>query len=908
MEGLLTKAPKALPNLAAKTLFTGSTCPPTLQFTVREAGRRTPVASQSQMQADTLALVRFECPFCATAVRRAYPSDILKHVRGRRCLSRGDRSAACPLCADQAPEAARAMSRTLWCEHIGECHSGTLLGPRPRPAPLTVEEILPATPDAMTPEAPGAPAEGEEQPPLVEDGAAEAEPHVPSPTETTAPNFVAITVEAATLEQPAEPQLRRLASRALRITRRKEKFVKLANYLVENNFTEEKFKRYRRSLKAVWGIELGRGRSPIFRMIIPSTLAKIYAKCARILGHLVSPVQTIEVSDPDKQDQIAYVEPAKLLESWLGVHSVLEKLALQTQRFREYHLSGRNPILEALDSDVHHEFGEVWDSVEYFASVQRARHFWVPNFPQDPDTQPVFVHFGFFLDKYTVGSRRSQWLFLLNLLGAGRKLVGEHNLCKPVAIFRPEKLELEMPAVFARLSLDLAELAKGASIEGPGGIRYQVFCVVSHLLGDIPALREGLNLNVPASCNYPCIFCHVRNYRSPPALGRCSYACGISPEFARKAPEEYQIAYQNPGRANLSMALSCKSTAGPGSEAPRLLHGLPGVSIPDSVAVDLLHTEFLGESLRHLKFYLKKLVVSAGLRDAALCKKIGKGFHKILKANKITARWEFKDIKHLYTLHGYSTMKLLSWFPWVLSASGISTEGLEAAHQEALELRVRAVNLATQFTMTIEEVEILQTLYKELTLKCCLLYPNFCVLKTHLLAVHLKELILRLGVLRLVWCFRQEGFIRPLKKNYLNVNNRSISKSVTARWYFLEALKEFCQSRSPDDNPNSPSVSTDFGNATIGRYVTLRSGEACRLAKVVAVSTDGTVTVESHGEVFSNEGRLLANLNASPGQRMLVSAGDFAPCVICPLTPEQVEVIKIANRLHRNLATASNIQ
>ena len=176
-------------------------------------------------------------------------------------------------------------------------------------------------------------------------------------------------------------------------------------------------------------------------------------------------------------------------------------------------------------------------------------------------------------------------------------------------------------------------LAKGVSIKGPGGSKI-VFCVVSHLLGDIPALREGLNLNVPASCNYPCIFCHVRNYRSPPALGRCSYACGTSPEFLRKTSQEYEMAYQNPGRANLSMALSCKSTAGPGSEAPRLLHGLPGVSIPESVAVDLLHTEFLGESLRHLKFYLKKLVVSTGLRDAVLCKKNRQGISQNLESQQ----------------------------------------------------------------------------------------------------------------------------------------------------------------------------------------------------------------------------------------------------------------------------------
>ena len=182
---------------------------------------------------------------------------------------------------------------------------------------------------------------------------------------------------------------------------------------------------------------------------------------------------------------------------------------------------------------------------------------------------------------------------------------------------------------------------------------------------------------------------------------------------------------------------------------------------------------------------------------------------------------------------------------------------------------------------------------------------QICSLKTHLLATHVKDLILRLGLPRLVWCFRQEGVIRPLKKNYLNVNNRAISKSVLTRWSLVKDLKEYRRRQSPDNGLSPPSVMTGFGSVTVGRYLTLRSGEACCLVKVMGISADGVVTVEGHGDVFRDQERLLPHLNASPGQRTLGSAEDFAPCVIFPLSSGQMEIIKIASRLHQNLAEAS---
>ena len=113
----------------------------------------------------------------------------------------------------------------------------------------------------------------------------------------------------------------------------------------------------------------------------------------------------------------------------------------------------------------------------------------------------------------------SQWIVTINLLGAGRKLAGKYNLGKPVAIFKGEGRKLELGAVFTRLGNDLRELAKGVEFQSPSGALYRVFVVVSHLMGDIPALREGLCLNIPSSCKHPCVFCRIRNHRThPPTL------------------------------------------------------------------------------------------------------------------------------------------------------------------------------------------------------------------------------------------------------------------------------------------------------------------------------------------------------------------------------------------------------
>ena len=55
-------------------------------------------------------------------------------------------------------------------------------------------------------------------------------------------------------------------------------------------------------------------------------------KCRRILGKLILPVQTVSIQDPDKKDQVAYIDPTEIVELWLSQEEILDKL-VQVQSF-----------------------------------------------------------------------------------------------------------------------------------------------------------------------------------------------------------------------------------------------------------------------------------------------------------------------------------------------------------------------------------------------------------------------------------------------------------------------------------------------------------------------------------------------------------------------------------------------
>ena len=365
-----------------------------------------------------------------------------------------------------------------------------------------------------------------------------------------------------------------------------------------------------------------RSQGPASQGIMPFTMVE--QKCRRILGKLILSVPTVSIQDPGKKDQVAYIDPTEMVELWLSQEEILDKLVQVNAIFAHSHCSGTNPAREALAAGTNVRMSEIWHATEYFDAVQRTRYYWEPNLPTTPTVTALFLHLGVFLDTYQVGERKSQWIVTINLLGAGRKLAGKYNLGKPVAIFKGEGRKLELGAVFTRLGNGLRELAKGVEFQSPSGALYRVFVVVSHLMGDIPALREGLCLNIPSSCKYPCVFCRIRNHRTRPPNSRCSYACGQDADFPLKTVQDYEDAFAGPQHAPDYMSISQKVPDALCNH--QLLRGLPGVSIPESVSIDFLHTEFLGESLRHARIYLKALVAATEIREGELCSRIGGAF------------------------------------------------------------------------------------------------------------------------------------------------------------------------------------------------------------------------------------------------------------------------------------------
>ena len=303
------------------------------------------------------------------------------------------------------------------------------------------------------------------------------------------------------------------------------------------------------------------------------------------------------------------------------------------------HLEARNPVREARASGAPWQFAEPWDGMEYFDSVQRTRTLWEPNLPGS-GRRPLFVHLGIFMDKYGVGERASQWLVMLSLMGVATGVGNRHSIHQPVAVFREEGQRFELGCVFKRLRDDLEALAAGIDFTGSMGRQYRIFPVVSHVIADIAAVREGLCLKISSTCNYPCVFCDARRrHRSILVDGRCSFNCGNDPSYNLKTAEMYQQAFTSPQDAPVCMALS----EDPRVEATRfsLLRGLPGLSIPEGVSIDLMHTEFLGECQKHASHFLPSLLRASGLSEAVFCSRISHAFTKILQLNRISAKSSF---------------------------------------------------------------------------------------------------------------------------------------------------------------------------------------------------------------------------------------------------------------------------
>lgn len=697
---------------------------------------------------------------------------------------------------------------------------------------------------------------------------------------------------------PAEPLREIVGLREVIRTLRgsQVRYLKFVDSFLSLGLTEEQLAALNPMVQDVTGLPLLGSR--LGSVEIPRSSRKIRHKARRLLGPVLDPVR-LEVPDPDKRDVVAYIEPKKVLQLWLSRGEILRSLADANSRFLPAHLEARNPVHAARMAGLPWQFAEPWDGSEYFDSVQRTRHLWGPNLPQSAERRPLFVHLGLFLDEYCVGDRPTQWIIGLVLMGVARRVSDSNPVYQPIAVFKTESLKLEFGCVFDKLADDLRVLAAGCNFVS-GGELYRIFPVVSCAIGDIPALRKGLGLKVPSSCNYPCIFCTLRRHARvgdiPPG-GRCRLNCGNFPEVFQKTKEMYSQARTTDEPDERMSIAEGRARASP------LLHGLPGFSAPASVSIDTMHTEFLGETRKHAALFLATLVGTSGLAEPVFCKRLSDSFRKLLRLNGISCKSTFRNLSEFKGLLAFPMLKFVQLFPTLVRASEIdlTNERLEP-ELAAWILRLDVMDLITRHALSSAEVQRLAETYREVTTRCCVLYECFCTIKTHNLACHLVDVIWRLGNPRSFWCFRPESLIRQIVRMYPNVNNRSVSISVLERLGLKVGITDVVQNTQTTVSTKGRKVFTEYGQLEVGRFVSwLREGEF-RLGKVTKILASDRVNIKLGAPPTIFQGAIC--IPATLDQVEIARTDQLSVCHIClGRRPETWEVFSIRDPRHQQAAS-----
>lgn len=691
------------------------------------------------------------------------------------------------------------------------------------------------------------------------------------------------------------PEMVGLREVARALTANKVKFLKFVDSLLSLGLTEEQLVSMNAMVQDITGVSILGSRLGSVRISCSSR--KIRLKARGLLGPVLDPVR-LEILDPSKKDPVAYIEPKKVFQLWLSKGEILRSLADANSRFLTAHLEARNPVHAARAAGQQWQFAEPWDGSEYFDSVQRTRHLWGPNLPQDQERQPLFVHLGVFLDEYRVKDRPSQWIIGIVLMGVTRRVSDSNAVYQPIAVFKNEGLELEFGRVFNKLGDDLRVLAAGCDFVSDRE-QYRVFPVVSCAIGDIPALREGLGLKIPSSCNYPCIFCTLRRHAKisdiPPG-GRCRLNCGNSPEAIQKTEELYTqaLAADEPDER---MAIPVGAARDP--RRCGLLHGLPGFSAPASVSIDIMHTEFLGETRKHAALFLRTLASVSGLAEATFCKRLSSNFRKLLSLNGISCKSAFRSFSEFERLLAFPILKFSQFFYALLRAAEIDlTDGRLEQELTAWAFRLDAVELITRHTLLSSEAQRLAMTYREVTARCCALYECFCTVKTHNLAHHLVDAIWRLGNPRSFWCFRPESLIRQIVRNYSNVNNRSVSISVLERLSLKVGIDDLVQNAQVAPRAKGLKVFTGYGQLKVGYFVTwLREGEL-GIGKIVKIVSNDRVKIKVSAPPTISMGALC--VSAFLCRVEIVPTSELSICYICMGRRPQIwEVVSIRDPQHQ---------
>lgn len=772
----------------------------------------------------------YYCCFCGRALTNNYPCELLRHFKANSCYDKsGSRTGACPVCAKRSgPPRLVEYSKNELIDHLESVHR------RARPREAEQVELVPLDDDLPSPFAPGDIGGGSVEEafegvdaspcPSLDDQVFETGDSIEffdSPEVYEAPALPSSLMSEGPPdsdggEEVDEVELGQLplADRVVDEYGTKVDYqvranelldavipMKICLLLLEQKITETTNKAFAELVHIALQRSLFADARGISR--VPQSVKRIRTKCRALLSWILNPEMVVATRIGISQP-IAFLDPGDIVASWLSLPDVLNALVERNAIDEENFAIGRNPIRESYANGSPPTISEVWHGTEYYDSVSRAHEYWGPRYRLGGNR--IFVHLGFFFDSFTVISHRSHSILLLSLMGVSKCLSDRLDLHMPICLFKEEKKADPLECILKTLRPRLESLARGFKFVAKDGQEYVIFCVTSHLYGDIPAIREVVGLK-GNNCLYQCPYCLIKAHYEG-SNEQCLYKCysrmvaGLPAEatarevFGEKDEEMYRHAFLNP-----ELEYSCEEMAlgrwsqknGPQQVqcwgANKQFRHFPGVSIPNSLCTDLMHNEFLGDTKKHLSKLLGLIAETMEIPQEELARRISSKFGEIQLLNRSYVRYDFLHLKDVTFLTAAAAKKLITWSMAIFRLVQVPQDHPSLRQEmKVWESRVETVKLLCKRRLTPEDLQTLTRSLRDLNQSCCITYPRFCTIKTHLMQEHAVEIIKRQGPMPHFWSFRAESKIGRIKRLFVNSNGQSVVETIFGRLALMAAI------------------------------------------------------------------------------------------------------------------------
>lgn len=326
-----------------------------------------------------------------------------------------------------------------------------------------------------------------------------------------------------------------------------------------------------------------------------------------------------------------------------------------------------------------------------------------------------------------------------------------------------------------------------------------LICPTLLLLGDTPAIKSmcGMSPSSSSACyvKCPCRCCKVLmenlhgSIVDPTLQGELRSVNEISELF-----QHNNMKTGEPEYAWLKHSLKSLGYL-KFSELLRL-HGQPS---PAKMAIDIMHTMYLGTLKKHFLYVMSVLTCGPGCQasNRTVWKRMSDQFKMYCKRNKIAAFYNFdSELQFRRRMTAGSMKEFVRVSPYIIN--NLQLVPLEPdIDRRVFQLKLRSFrfwcmhvqisNMVEQHSITEAELRILDSHIKGLLLHFAQDLPNdFVTINVHYYS-HIVEQIRNLGPLRLSANFSRENLIQIIKPHYTNSNNKLRECSVYSK-YKMEVL------------------------------------------------------------------------------------------------------------------------